>query len=220
MLSDSPMQSIIKDLFSYSWLITNLFIVSNANAKEAAPFKGLQKDNLHPPMTDIHDIKPLVAIGMDLPRTAILVGTLILVVLLIAFFCWRYFRKSIEVKDVIPELPPEMNAHRAINKISHVTQTDGKLFYFKLLTILRQYLYERFNMNAPEMTTEELLPQIKALNLNKDLLDGIVRLCQSADTIKFAGRLPQIRQMEMDLSFARKFIDGTTLKTDTETKQT
>jgi len=214
---------IIKDLFfsfyGHLLLITNVFFAPIALAKESSPLRGLQKNNRQPSMTDIHDIKPLVDIGIDIPWAVVLVGILILLMLSAAFFYWRYLRKAAKIRDVIPELPPEANAHRALNKISDVKQLDGKTFYFNLSAILRQYLYERFNMNAPEMTTEELLPQIKTLNLDKDLFDGISRLCQGADSIKFAGLRPQIRQMETDLIFAHKFVDGTALKMDDEIKQ-
>jgi hypothetical protein len=112
------------------------------------------------------------------------------------------------------ELPPEVNAHRALDQIIDVNQIDGKTFYYNLSTILRQYIFERFQLNAPEMTTEELLPRLGPLNLDPDLYNGFSRLCQGADPIKFAGQRPQIRQMELDLMFVRKFVDGTTLKTD------
>lgn len=214
------MKEIIKDLFfSFYGHLLQLFFASIALAKESPSLKGLPENNEQPPMTDIHDIKPLVDIGLGIPWTGILVGILILLMLSAAFFYWRYLRKAAKITDVIPELPPEVNAHRALNKISHIKQLDGKTFYFSLSAILRQYLYERFNMNAPEMTTEELLPQIENLNLDQNLFQGISRLCRGADPIKFAGVRPQIRQMEMDLIFARKFVDDTTLKVDYGAKQ-
>jgi hypothetical protein len=167
-----------------------------------------------PPMTDIHDIKPLVDIGGDIPWGLILVIAAIIIILLAAFLYWRHLRKSIEVKDVIVELPPEVNAHRALDQMIDVNQIDGKTFYYNLSAILRQYIFERFHLNAPEMTTEELLPRLGPLNLDPELFNGFSRLCRGADPIKFAGQRPQIRQMELDLMFVRKFVDGTTLNAD------
>lgn len=171
--------------------------------------KGSGEDT-PPPMTDIHDIKPLVDVGRDLPWPAILIGLLILAVLLAAFFYWRHFRKSMVVTDVVAELAPEVNARRALNGIADVAGIDGKSFYFSLSAILRQYLYERFRLNAPEMTTEELLPQLETLNLSPNLYEGLARLCRGADPIKYAKERPQIRQMEQDLAFARRFVEDTT----------
>jgi hypothetical protein len=91
---------------------------------------------------------------------------------------------------------------------------DGKTFYFSLSAILRRYLQERFGMHAPEMTTEELLPELETLHLDSKLYDGLVQLYCGADPIKYAGERPQIRQMELDLAFARNFINGTTPKED------
>lgn len=163
-------------------------------------------------MTDIHDIKPLVAVGGNIPWTAIVIGLLIIAAVAAAFYCWRRFRKSMVPVDVTAELPPEVNARRALDQIGDVAAIDGKRFYFNLSAILRQYIYERFRLNAPEMTTEELLPQLKPLNLETDLSEGLARLCRGADPIKYAKQRPEIRQMEQDLAFARKFIRDTTPK--------
>ncbi len=167
------------------------------------------------PMKDIHDIKPLVALAAGWPWIAVGLGLLAAAVVLAFFFYWRRRRKASEVTDVAAELPPEVNAHRALNQIADVHQMDGKLFYYTISAILRRYLYERYQMNAPEMTTEELIPQLEMLKLPEKLFEGLTRLCHGADPIKYAGKRPEVRQMEADLSFARMFVDGTTPKDET-----
>jgi hypothetical protein len=198
-------------LLLMGWILGPLVAFADETLAPKIPGRG---NSQRPPMTDIHDIKPLVDMGGDIPWSLILVITAVLIISLAAFLYWRHFRKSIDVNDVMVELPPEVNAHRALDQIIDVNQIDGKTFYYNLSTILRQYIFERFQLNAPEMTTEELLPRLGPLNLDPDLYNGFSRLCQGADPIKFAGQRPQIRQMELDLMFVRKFVDGTTLKTD------
>lgn len=203
--------SIYGRLLLVGWVVDPFITFADETSAPKIPGGGNPRQ---PPMTDIHDIKPLVDIGGDIPWGLILVIAAVIIIFLAAFLYWRHFRKSIEVKDVIVELPPEVNAHRALNQMGDVNQIDGKRFYYHLSAILRQYIFERFHLNAPEMTTEELLPQLGPLNLDPDLHDGLLGLCQGADPIKFAGQRPQIRQMELDLMFVRKFVDGTTLKLD------
>ena len=203
--------SIYGQVLILGWGLGPLGAYANETSSPKLPGSTPQR----PPMTDIHDIKPLVHIGGDIPWGVILVIAAIIIILLAAFLYWRHLRKSIEVKDVIVELPPEVNAHRALDQMTDVNQIDGKAFYYNLSAILRQYIFERFRLNAPEMTTEELLPQLGPLDLDSELYDGVLRLCQGADPIKFAGQRPQIRQMELDLMFVRKFVDGTTLKEET-----
>ena len=209
-------KKIFKTIYFYAYgrmlLITWSLDPFIAFANETSLQKPGGDNTQQPPMTDIHDIKPLVDIGGHIPWGVVLVVAAVITIFIVAFLYWRHLGKSIDVKDVIVELPPEVNAHRALNQMAAVNQIDGKTFYYHLSAILRQYIFERFRLNAPEMTTEELLPRLETLNLAPELYDGLLRLCQGADPIKFAGRRPQIRQMELDLIFVRKFVDGTTLK--------
>ncbi len=179
-------------------------------ANEPVPATG-QGGQTPLPMKDIHDIKPLVTMATGWPWGAIGLVLLAAAVILALFLYWRR-RKLSEITAVVAELPPEVNAHRALDQISDVYQVDGKLFYYTISGILRRYLYERFQMNAPEMTTEELIPQLEKLNLSDALFGGLTRLCHGADPIKYARKRPEVRQMEADLSFARMFVDGTTPK--------
>ncbi len=192
------------------WLTFALTLVSMVHSNEAT---SEQPSSQAEPgtMSDIHDIKPLVAVPNELPWVVILMVVILLTILLSTFFYWRRSRKLSEIRDVEVELPPEVNAHRALDQIDPVDQIDGKMFYFRLSAILRKYLYERFGINAPEMTTEELLPRILSLGIGSELQDGLEKLCRGADPIKYAGASSQVQQMASDLAFARSFVDGTTV---------
>lgn len=193
-------------LLAAAWIFPIMAYAADPLPQQSASGK------IPPPMTDIHDIKALADVGRDLPWVAILISLGILAVLLALFFYFRRLRKSIETRHAIVELPAEINAHRALDRIADVQQMDGKAFYFALSAILRQYLYERFKINAPEMTTEELLPQLESLDLAEDLYEGVTRLCRGSDPIKYANERPDERRMAGDLAFAREFVDGTTPK--------
>ena len=56
---------------------------------------------------------------------------------------------------------------QALNEIADVQRLNGKTFYFRLSAILRQYVFGRFAVGAPEMTTEEFLPCIHRLKIDQ-----------------------------------------------------
>jgi hypothetical protein len=95
---------------------------------------------------------------------------------------------------------------------------DGKTFYFRLSAILRHYVFGRFAVGAPEMTTEEFIPCINRLPIDNDLAQRLKGLCRSMDPVKFGGGTVVEKQMETDLFFAREFVRKTTLADEEEKK--
>lgn len=83
-------------------------------------------------------------------------------------------------------------------------------FYVRLSDIVRQYLERRFDLMAPERTTEEFLHEARAgtvLSLDhKDLLTGFLR---AADMVKFALHEPSASESDVALAAARLFVDET-----------
>ncbi len=163
------------------------------------------------PMTDIHDILPPVRVGADLSwlvPALLAVGAIIIVAVL--WWWWKRRRKGQTPETIVPELPPEMLAMRSLNEINDVRIMDGKTFYFRLSAIVRQYVFGRFAIGAPEMTTEEFLPCIDKLPIDGALARRLKWLSLAMDPVKFGGQTAVERQMEADLSFARDFVRNTT----------
>jgi hypothetical protein len=83
-------------------------------------------------------------------------------------------------------------------------------FYVELSYIVRQYLENRYELRAPELTTEEFLNQVIAApqlsNDHKGLLRDFLR---QADLVKFAGLRPSAEVIELSLSTASRFLDET-----------
>lgn len=85
-----------------------------------------------------------------------------------------------------------------------------KEFYERVSGILRQYIEHRFELRAPERTTEEFL--IEAGNTDrlsdehKVMLAGFLQHC---DEVKFACYEPAAVEIDKTLELARGFIDAT-----------
>lgn len=183
-----------------------------AAAESASP-------NIAPPMTDIHDILPPVSVGIDsawlVPAMLTLTAVMILAA---AWWRWNKRKKARVIETIVPELPPEMIARRALDEIDDVRRLDGKTFYYRLSAILRQYVFGRFTVGAPEMTTEEFIPCIDGLQLDHDLAQRLKRLCRAMDPVKFGAQTVMEKQMEKDLFFAREFVRKTTQQIDVDSK--
>ena len=61
------------------------------------------------------------------------------------------------------------------------------------------------------MTAEELIPEIEKVELPVDLDNGLRELIVFRDPIRFAGRPASDRTMRSDLSFAREFVEKSTV---------
>ncbi len=170
------------------------------------------------PMTDIHDIRPPVPVGFDIPPWLLptLIALAVVGLLAALFLWWRRHRKKRTIETVVPELPPDMVAMQALDAIGDVRGQDGKTFYFRLSAILRQYVFGRFGVGAPEMTTEEFLPCIGRLPVARDLSRQLKKLCKAMEPVKFAGEKTMEKQMEEDLFFVRGFVRQTTQEADPE----
>jgi hypothetical protein len=172
------------------------------------------------PMTDIHDIQPPVSIGIDWPWLVPVLLTLAAAMILAAgLWFWKKRKKRRTIETIVPELPPEMTAMRALEQIADVKRLDGKTFYFRLSAILRQYVYGRFAVGAPEMTTEEFLPCIDRLKMDKNLAHRLKGLCRAMDPVKFGSETAVEKQMATDLMFAREFVQKTTQHIDMAGKE-
>ncbi len=196
------------------WLALGLVLpVAGADAPAPAgqpPTAGQTAPGAPPPMTDIHDIRPPVPVGFDapwlLPALLALAAALILTSL---WWWWKKRRQQRTIETLVPELPPEMTAMRALDGISDVRRLDGRTFYFRLSAIVRQYVFGRFALGAPEMTTEEFVPCINRLPLDRELGRQLKQLCLAMDPVKFGGMTTVEKQMEADLLFVRAFVRQT-----------
>jgi hypothetical protein len=162
-------------------------------------------------MTDIHDIKSLEIIGLDPAWIRIAAYTLLaMAVIAAAMYIWKKLKKR-RVNHVAAPLSPDEAALKQLDGLTDIENIDGKEFYFRLSAIMRNYIDGRFGIHAPEMTTEELLPRIDALEIAKEMQKELKELLRACDPVKFAGFPSVISTMKRDLFFAINFVKETTL---------
>lgn len=83
-------------------------------------------------------------------------------------------------------------------------------FYVGITTIIRKYLENRFDLRAPELTTEEFLSTVSdSAELTSDhnlLLNNFLR---HADLVKFAGVTPSEADVQGMIDKAKRFLEET-----------
>jgi hypothetical protein len=134
---------------------------------------------------------------------------LILLVYLIIRLCDN--KPIIRKIKIEPKLPPHLSAMQAIEEIKNekIWQKGRvKEYYTQLTDMIRAYLSERFQFNALEMTSSEIINCLLKIK-DKDTLKDLNDLLRTADLVKFAKYNPQINENDINLTVAIEFINQT-----------
>lgn len=170
------------------------------------------EDALIKEMTDIYDIKPPRVFGVNPAwiRFALALFSVILVLFLLfmAYRLWSKRRRPVESHT--PALSPEERALAGLRNVKTLMNTDGKEFYFRLSAVYREYIQDRYGVEALEMTSEELIPNIKKLAIDLQLKTDSRSFIELSDPVKFTDIEADPVQMEAHYGFVRTFIDKTT----------
>ncbi len=159
---------------------------------------------------DVKDVKPPVSI----PGSPWLLWVFVLALAVVIYFLFRYWqRNKIKfVKPIIPKEPWEL-AYQRLQDLKHrdlFVQGKTKEYFIELSGIARQYIEQRFDIHAPEMTTEEFLNSVKTTPLieakHQEILKSFLVLC---DMVKFAKYGPDIDEAGKSFELVKQFVDET-----------
>ena len=83
-------------------------------------------------------------------------------------------------------------------------------FFVELSAIVRQYLEDRYELRAPELTTEEFLAEVgDSPDLSRDHQELLRQFLRQADLVKFAGAQPAGDEVENSIIAVQRFLDET-----------
>lgn len=152
-----------------------------------------------------------------------LAGALLLAALVfLAVFLIRKFAVKEGGENAQPD-PAYIVALRALDKYrseKYWAPDKQKAFYSGITDALKYYIEDRFRVDAPEMTSAELMDALKEeKELPKDLWEGLRELMETADFVKFAKHAAPDSQNAKVLPFAVGFITSTYQAAETENKE-
>jgi len=163
----------------------------------------LNEDNA----TKVSDIKGPVS---DLKRVLWVIALIIAVALAAGLLTLYFVKRPKAQTERERSIPPHIAARNALEELKS-KQWVPEPFFVKLSLILRTYLEDRFNLNAPESTTEELAEKLNhdnrlTLKDQNTLRDFFVQ----ADLVKFARAGAEQDVMRTAFSTVETFVTQTT----------
>jgi len=137
--------------------------------------------------------------------------------LAVYIFLKRKQKNDIEDMPVDTRLPWEIAYDQLaqLAKSSYVQEGRFKEYYSELSGIIRHYFENRFNIRAPEMTTEEFLWSLeRSKDLKTSHKETLKKFMTSCDIIKFAKHIPRVEEAGESFQFARQLVEETKIKND------
>ena len=143
----------------------------------------------------------------------------IFIVLIIIYLIKKYLDTKqkignhIKAKVIIPADIVALNDLIKLENEKVWQKGNIKEYHSKISEIVRRYTEKRFNFLALEITTDEILTEIKTL-INKKQLEHLKIILQRADLAKFAKKKPINDENLESMSLAKDFVNNTKKKKD------
>lgn len=171
-----------------------LNVESTLDETNATKLSGI-KGALHPPL--------------HLPRWAWVFALIVLLAAIAGLIVRFCSRKSTAIPGSEPIEPPQDVARKALEALRDETWMPEP-FFVKLSLILRTYLEGRFELDAPESTTEELAGKLKKdLRLSGAEQMSLRKFFTQADLVKFARADAEQAVMRTAFSTVETFVEQT-----------
>lgn len=130
-----------------------------------------------------------------------------------ALLVWVRFRRK-KLRQLVRIFKP---AHeiayarlRALVKEDLIKKGRVKEFYERVSDILRHYIEHRFELRAPERTTEEFLAELQTTDvLSEEDKLNLAEFLRHCDLVKFAKHYPTSQQVQQTFDLVKLFIEQT-----------
>ncbi len=137
-----------------------------------------------------------------------------LAVIFIFFLIIKYTRKvePLMVEVEIPKIPAHIIAFEKLDKLkTENLWQEGKLklYHSQLTDILREYIENRFKIQALEQTTDEILFGFRRVAIDEESKGKLKQVLILGDLVKFAKEQPLPGENDQSMSNSYDFIHGT-----------
>ncbi len=161
---------------------------------------------------DIKDLKPQLEAGTK-PMWLMWILIVATALIIIIFVFFRFFnKKKTAGEKVIPLLPPYEEAINAINELERQKYLQRGLireYVFNLSEILKRYIERRFETNASEFTTEEVVAWLGVSGLDTTLKQSVEWFFRTSDPVKFARVIPPQETIDKFMGETMNFLNAT-----------
>ncbi len=193
---------LLKDTNNYTAFTNDLYLNVNTVAVDTTKAIKDIKAPLRAPLT-FRELLPYI------------VGSIavIAIVLLILYYIWKKKKAEPLIKfKPVKTIPAHEIALLALQKLKDdkLWQNNKvKLYYVELTDILRKYIEGRFEVDAMEMTTDEIVSTFRVIEIAAELKSKLRSILVLADLVKFAKAQPLANEHDICLSNAFDFVNQT-----------
>jgi hypothetical protein len=184
------------DTLSTQMLYLHVYTPMVDTAKAFKEIKGIQEE----PYT-FGEIMPWVLL--------VLIG-IAAIIFLTLFIRNRKKNKPLFTKKPKPKLPPYEQAIKKLEelRLSRLWQS-GKLkdYYTDITDIMKEYFTDRFDFDAWEMTSDEILERLQQEKLNAQAMGKLNEALELSDLVKFAKAVPSPLENETTLNYCVDFVN-------------
>jgi hypothetical protein len=145
-----------------------------------------------------------------------------LLALLIIYIIFRKKKKKPLLpfkKEEKPALPPHVRAIQALDTIKGEKlwqQGKNKEYHSQISDVIREYIDERFQVNAMEMTSGQILQTLQGESDVDLVFSNLKQMLLLSDLAKFAKYDPLAEENELSMMNAYLFVNSTTPVIDNE----
>lgn len=144
------------------------------------------------PEQDYHDVKDIIEVNPVKKEkrpwwfwAAIGGGALLIIGILIYFL--RKKKPVVAPPPVV--IDPYAEAMEALEKLQR-EKSDQKRYYSELVDIFRVYVFKTKEIHSLQKTTDDLVVQLKSINIPKEQFDKLSQSLRLSDFVKFAKYVP------------------------------
>jgi len=163
------------------------FVLGNGIQSEPIPVDVVFSD--FDPNQPYHDIKDIIDVKPKKKNTwwwYAAAGALTLTIVLLYIFRKK---KPLPVVKTEVSINPYEEAMKQLEELNK-TKTDSKQFHTKLVDIFRLYIFRKKGILSLQKTTDDLVLQLKDLNMEKARFEKLSQALRLSDFVKFAKYNP------------------------------
>lgn len=175
------------------------------------------------PEKDIKDIKSIKEVPFSIwdwilaHLMEILLTWFLAILIIIGIYLYiRYKNRPDPEEKLVPKEAADILAKRKLKELEEkkLWQSNKvKAYYSSLSYIIREYIENRFEFNALELTTDEILGILEMkMDEDKKMRDRIYQLLFNADMAKYAKQQPMASENDEAMLYAKDFVEKTAFR--------
>jgi len=173
---------------------------------------------------DIKDITNILEVPFSLWDWILsnkgIIGSILggIILLLLLYFLYKKYKRRSEEKEevIVPKEAADIVALRKLEELKSQKlwqQDQVKEYYVSLSFIVREYIGNRYQIHALELTTDEIMQLAnRQLDISEQLKRSLHQTLLLADMAKFARQKPIAQENEMAFKNAKEIVEQTALK--------